>query len=75
MLLQLLLREIALKIQRGRLQSVQTSSFICAEIVYDIYCMSAGKNEVKTTCAQLLSGGIRDIVDNPENCPIFNYLL
>lgn len=28
MLLQLLLREIALKIQRGRLQSVQTSSFI-----------------------------------------------
>jgi len=47
----------------------------CAEIVYDIYCMSAGKNEVKTTCAQLLSGGIRDIVDNPENCPIFNYLL
>ena len=72
MLLQLLLREIALKIQRGRLQSVQTSSF---EIVYDIYCMSASKNEVKTTCAQLLSGGIRDIVDNPENCPIFNYLL
>lgn len=75
MQLQLLLREIALKIQRGRLQSVQTSSFIYAEIVYDIYCMSAGKNEVKTTCAQLLSGGIRDIVDNPENCPIFNYLL
>ena len=28
MLLQLLLREIALKIQRGRLQFVQTSSFI-----------------------------------------------
>lgn len=28
MLLQLLLREIALKIQRGRLQSVQMSSFI-----------------------------------------------
>ena len=28
MLLQLLLREIALKIQIGRLQSVQTSSFI-----------------------------------------------
>lgn len=75
MLLQLLLREIALKIQRGRLQSVQTSSLFCAEIVYDIYCMSAGKNEVKTTCAQLLSGGIRDIVDNSENCPIFNYLL
>ena len=47
MLLQLLLREIALKIQRGRLQSVQTSSLFCAEIVYDIYCMSAGKNEVK----------------------------
>ena len=56
----------------------ETSSYerqMGPEIVYDIYCMSAGKTEVKTTCAQLLSGGIRDIVDNPENCPIFNYLL
>ena len=44
-------------------------------LLYTSYCMSAGKNEVKTTCAQLLSSGIRDIVDNPENCPIFNYLM
>ena len=75
MLLQLLLREIALKIQRGRCNLCKRPLLFYAEIVYDIYCMSAGKNEVKTTCAQLLSGGIRDIVDNPENCPIFNYLL
>ena len=34
-----------------------------------------GKECGNGICAQLLSGGIRDIVDNPENCPIFNYLL